>query len=227
MSRFDVLQNKSILLVEDDDISLLGLKNALLPYVKQLITAKDGLNGLEEFKKNDIDIIITDINMPNLNGFEMMEEIINIKPDQTFFVITSYDTDENLFKSMKNGATYFLKKPIVVDELLNVLIINLLKNKEKKIQISKHIFVKEEGQSVFIDDELVFLSLNEHRLLWLFIYNIDKTVSYDMINEYVYFGKDTQKSSIHNAITRLKKSLGDIDIINIPSTGYTLKKYKE
>ncbi|ASM39165.1 MAG: response regulator [Campylobacter sputorum] len=227
MSRFDVLQNKSILLVEDDDISLLGLKNALLPYVKQLITAKDGLNGLEEFKKNDIDVIITDINMPNLNGFEMMEEIINIKPDQMFFVITSYDTDENLFKSMKNGATYFLKKPIVVDELLNVLIINLLKNKGKKIQISKHIFVQEDGQSVFIDDELVFLSLNEHRLLWLFIYNIDKTVSYDMINEYVYFGKDTQKSSIHNAITRLKKSLGDIDIINIPSTGYALKKYKE
>ncbi|WP_161492229.1 helix-turn-helix domain-containing protein [Campylobacter sputorum] len=73
----------------------------------------------------------------------------------------------------------------------------------------------------------MFLSLNEHKLLWLFIHNIDKIVSYDMINEYVYFGKDTQKSSIHNAITRLKKSLGDIDIINIPSIGYTLKKYKE
>ncbi len=227
MGRFDVLKNINILLVEDDEIARVSLKKSLILYANSVKIAKDGLEGLDEFKKDKIDIVITDINMPNLNGFEMMEEIIKIKPNQIFFVITSYDTDENLFRSIKNGATFFLKKPIVIEELLNALIINLLKFPTKKIQLSKSISVDPINESVFKNEKVIFLSLNEHKLLWLFVYNIGKIVSYEMISEYVYYGKDIQNSSVHTAIMRLKKNLDNLNIKNIASIGYVLKKVDE
>lgn len=226
MDRFNVLKKINILLVEDDEIARLSLKKSLGIYANSVKVAKDGLEGLDEFKKDKVDVVITDINMPNLNGLEMMEEIIKIKPNQMFFVITSYDTDENLFKSMQKGATFFLKKPIVIEELLNALIINLLKISSQKIRLSKRIFVDPISETIFMDDKALFLSLNEHKLLWLFVYNLGRVVSYDMINEYVYYGKDMQNSSIHTAVMRLKKNLVDLDIENVASVGYALKTYE-
>lgn len=227
MSRFSILKKIDILLVEDDEIALLSLKKSLRIYVNSVRTAKDGLEGLKEFKKNKTDVVVTDIHMPNLNGLEMMEEIIKIKPNQMFFIITSYDTDENLFKSIKSGATFFLKKPIVVEELLNALIINLLKIPDKKIVLSEQITADLASETIYLNGSAFYLSLKEHRLLWLFIYNLGQIVSYDMINEYIYDGKYIQNSSIHTAIMRLKKSLPTLDITNVTSVGYVLKALDE
>lgn len=69
------LSNISVLLVEDDENMRAALTQSLEIYCKFLKVAKDGLEGFDTFFKNNFDIIITDINLPNLNGLEMLDEI--------------------------------------------------------------------------------------------------------------------------------------------------------
>jgi len=108
----EILKKTSVLVVEDDDMARELIISGLKPYCEQVIGAFNGQDGVEKFKKQGFDIVMSDIHMPVLNGFEMMNEMKRTKPHQKFIVFTSYDSDENLIKSMEEGAMLFLKKPI-------------------------------------------------------------------------------------------------------------------
>ncbi|WP_233090996.1 response regulator [Campylobacter fetus] len=69
-----------------------ALKLGLKQYCRCYYEASNGYKGIEIFKNHKIDIIITGIHMPLLNGLEMIEDIKKVKPQQSFIVITSYDT---------------------------------------------------------------------------------------------------------------------------------------
>lgn len=81
-----ILNTKSLLLVENDEIARIAITQALKPFCENFITAKNGLEGLEKFRNYKIDMIITDINMPHLNGLDMISEILKLKPEQKFIV---------------------------------------------------------------------------------------------------------------------------------------------
>lgn len=53
--------------------------------------------------------------MPKVNGFDMIKEILKLKPKQLFIIMTFYDTDENLIQSMKEGAYSFLRQPLYIE----------------------------------------------------------------------------------------------------------------
>ncbi|WP_249934679.1 response regulator [Campylobacter sp. RM15925] len=69
------LKNISVLLVEDDENTRLAITQSLEFYCKKIQTAKDGMEGFNKYFKDQFDIVITDINLPNLNGLEMLDEI--------------------------------------------------------------------------------------------------------------------------------------------------------
>ena len=77
-----LLKDLSVLIVEDDEIARELLIGGLKPYCLSVWGAADGLEGLERFKKLAPTIVITDIHMPAMNGFEMMKEMMRIKPAQ-------------------------------------------------------------------------------------------------------------------------------------------------
>lgn len=221
MDSLKLLRSTSILIVEDDEIACSLLQNAFNAYCKAVYVAPDGLEGLQSFNKYNPDIILTDIQMPVMNGFEMMKEIIEIKPHQPFIVFTSYGSDDNLLKSIKAGAALFLKKPIDIEVLRSMILSISAKNLSKIIQISDNISINLEKEKIFKDGNEIYLSYLQNKLFWLFAYNLNKLVSYDMINTYVYDGEVASNSAIQNIILRLKKEL-DIKIKNISERGYML-----
>ncbi|AII14404.1 two-component system response regulator [Campylobacter iguaniorum] len=224
--RMQSLNNINILVVEDDEITRAALKLGLKRSCNVYHEASNGLEGLEKFKKYKIDIIITDIHMPGLNGLDMIDEIKKLKPTQNFIVMTSYDTDENFFRSIKQGATQFIRKPISIEDVQNAIFIVLSKIGDKTIKLSENISVNLDRENIFVDDRQVFLTNLENKLLWLFCYNIDRVVTYEMIEEYAYSSSEVRKSSIHTAILRLKKHLDSINIENISGKGYSLRSYE-
>ncbi|WP_089188692.1 response regulator transcription factor [Campylobacter sputorum] len=155
MSRFDVLQNKSILLVEDDPITLEMISFGLKEHF-ELYVAKDGLEGFEIFKKHNVDMILTDIHMPNLNGLEMIKLILQIKPNQNFIVMTSYDSDKNLLDSIKCGALNFIPKPLDIPTLQRFLLLSLTNLKDELKQISPRVSVNFINEAIFLDNKPIF-----------------------------------------------------------------------
>lgn len=114
-----------ILIVEDEYITRTFLTSIINweEYDMTLVgVAKDGIEALEIIKKDNIDIVITDLKMPKMDGNELIKELKNKKFDGKIIVLSNYNDFDLVKEAMKNGAfEYLLKVTISKDELLNVI----------------------------------------------------------------------------------------------------------
>lgn len=123
----------SLLYVEDEQGILEQLSDIFRNIFKEVYIAKDGQEGLEVFKNSQIDLIITDINMPKINGIEMMKEIKHINKNTPFLITTAYSDKEFFLKAIELGANDYIMKPIILDELLEKIDKLSQSHKEMKI----------------------------------------------------------------------------------------------
>ena len=217
----EILKKVSILVAEDDEMARELIITGLKPYCGQVVGAQDGQDGLEKFKKQGFDIVMSDIHMPVLNGFEMMNEIKKLKPHQKFIVFTSYDSDENLIKSYEQGATLFLKKPIDIKDLRSMLISLSFERDEKLVRLSDEVSINLKREKIYKNGSEQYLSFLQNKIFWLFAYNLNKLVTYEMIEEFVYDSTEVSKAAIQNVVLRLKRELG-VKFKNISESGYIL-----
>lgn len=117
------LSKLSILYVEDEIDLRDTTSDSLKSFVKEIVVAADGKEGLELFKNQTFDLVITDINMPKMNGNDMMIEIRKINPDVPIIVTTAHN-DENEINTMKEaGMNSYIMKPIDLTELVKEILI--------------------------------------------------------------------------------------------------------
>ena len=131
-SDYTFLMNYSILLVEDTVDLRNYMKDTLKTYFAKVYAAKDGKEGLEQIKLKLPDIIVSDVMMPRMNGFElcrMVKTDLNIS-HIPFILLTAYHNSQNVYTGYKTGADCFLPKPFEIDGLL-ALIHNQLKLREQ------------------------------------------------------------------------------------------------
>lgn len=105
-------KNFTILYVEDEEELRVSVVNYLERIFKTIIIAKDGLEGLELYKKQDFDIVITDIHMPNMNGLEMAKKIKELNSKQDIVIISAYTEIHYFIESIKLGISGYIIKPI-------------------------------------------------------------------------------------------------------------------
>jgi len=107
------------ILVIDDERSIRNTLQEILEYEKfKVETAVDGEEGLEKVKSNEYDVILCDIKMPKMDGLEVLDTILKIKPDATVVMITGHGTIENAVEAIKKGAYDFISKPLDLNRLL-------------------------------------------------------------------------------------------------------------
>jgi CheY-like chemotaxis protein len=108
-----------ILLIDDEEIILSSLKNALNRIGYEVVTAKDGLDAHELFKKgySEFDLVITDLTMPHMTGVELADKLMNIRPDIPIILCTGFNDviDEERAKTI--GIKELLFKPASTGEL--------------------------------------------------------------------------------------------------------------
>jgi len=136
-------QKLTLLYVEDNPEARETTLMVFEEFFNNIIVATNGEEGLEKFKSNDIDLIITDINMPKLNGLDMIEEIRKIDDKILIFVLSAYNESGFFIDSIKLGVEGYLLKPIEINQFLGILnkVVNKLELMEEA-QIYLH-FLKE------------------------------------------------------------------------------------
>ena len=110
--------DKTILLVDDDASLRRVLAHHLSEAGYRVLTAADGKTGLELFTEEQVDMVITDIQMPELSGLELLRRISVMSPDAMVLVITAYGSIETAVEAMKLGAYDYITKPFNREELL-------------------------------------------------------------------------------------------------------------
>lgn len=111
----------SVLYVEDNGSLREETKKIFDPLFVRVDLAQNGEEGLAKYNHAHYDIIITDINMPVMNGIDMIERIREINPEQKIIAISAHDESSILINLMRKGVSSFILKPINLNELLTVL----------------------------------------------------------------------------------------------------------
>jgi two-component system nitrogen regulation response regulator NtrX len=101
----------NLLIVDDEPILLKNLRANLEEYADEIFVANNGLEALEIIAKEDIHCIICDINMPKMNGVEVIKRIREQNNDVPFIFYTGHGNKELMFEAIKYGAFDFLNKP--------------------------------------------------------------------------------------------------------------------
>ena len=112
-----------ILIADDHPVVREGL-SAMLDRehgIKVIGEAKDGLEAVQKAGQLNPDIVLMDLRMPELDGVEAMRQIKATNPDARFIVLTTYDTDEYIFKGIEAGARAYLLKDAPRDELFKAI----------------------------------------------------------------------------------------------------------
>ena len=110
------------ILVVDDEKALAGrMKQELEREGYEVTTAYDGISGLDWFRNNYVDAVIADIKMPGMDGLEMLDKCRSLNPDFVSIVITAFGDHEKAIKSLKLGVFEYLKKPVSLGNLIDVV----------------------------------------------------------------------------------------------------------
>jgi len=102
----------SILLVEDEPEVRFELKRFLQRYSSNVITAKNGEEGLQLFKKHTPDIVISDIKMPKMNGIDMAKVIKKLEPSQTIIFTTAHSDNSYFLEAIEMQVDGYILKPV-------------------------------------------------------------------------------------------------------------------
>jgi len=202
-----------ILLVDDEVNCLRTVKDVFDLEGFDCLTANSGFLALNLFDRNDIDIVVTDIRMPNMSGIELLRKIKERKPETYVLMLTGYGSIENAVESIKLGAYNYILKPINVADLLanihDILQkIELLSLKEAKAAVFEDV---PEGKQILGQSS----RLNNVTQL---IQKIAKTDLSVLIQGESGTGKELAATAIHYSSDRAKKPFISINCAALPET---------
>jgi DNA-binding NtrC family response regulator len=110
-----------ILIVDDEENARIGLSKLLSQEGYEVDSVADGCEALEYLRGKRVNLVISDINMPRMNGLAFLQEINRHYPSVHVIMITAYGEVESYFEAMSLGAYEYLHKPIKLDELKVVI----------------------------------------------------------------------------------------------------------
>jgi len=212
-----------ILLLEDDLILNEILQEHLILQNHTVITTFSANKAQEYLYSQTFDLLLLDVNVPQLNGFELLKELrsLNIKTPAIF--ITSLSMVEYMQKGFQSGCDDYIRKPFDLKELdLRIKNIKRLFNIDLKITI-ENICLDLQNHTILKDNKTFTLAKKESEVLQYLLTNSSKTVSIDELisNIYSYEGS-VKASTIRTYIKNLRKILGEDKILNIRGIGYRL-----
>jgi two-component system, OmpR family, response regulator VanR len=218
-------KNIKILYVEDDEIARENGVEYLENYFEHIYEASDAISALKLYEKHKPDIIITDIQMPKLNGLEFVKRIRQKDKKTQIIIITAFSDKDYLLKAVELHLVKYLVKPVREKEFEEALFlcINALENDDTNIvKLDEFTYFDTFNKNLISNDEIVKLRAKELSFLELLIKNKNRYVSYEEIENYVWsdsvMTKDAIKTLVKNIKTKIPKDL----ILNLTNSGYKI-----
>ncbi len=114
-------QGKVILIAEDEEINFLFLEEVLNRTGAKVIWAKNGIEAVRKYKDNKVDVILMDLKMPEMDGFEAMHQIKDSKGTTKIIAQTAFAMSGEREEILEAGFDGYISKPIKISELLKLL----------------------------------------------------------------------------------------------------------
>lgn len=223
-----VIKMAVILIVEDNKNTQLLTATRLKPYF-EVVCADDGLDALDIFYARHIDLIISDIMMPEMDGFELVQRIRSEGFNTPVLLLTAKQTMQDKRDGFNLGADDYVTKPVDYDELLlrvNALLRRARIATERQIKIGK-LSIDEAEHVASYNGEVIPFSRKEFDLLYKFLSYPGKIFTKKQLLDEIW-GIDSEctEDTIKTHINRLRNKLvgcEEIEIITIKGFGYKVE----
>lgn len=229
------MKKEKILLVEDDSTLSFIIQDALEREGFDVVSAPNGEIGIKKFKSEDPDLIVTDIMMPKLDGFEMVKLIRHTTPALPVLFLTARTALDDVVKGFELGANDYIRKPFQILELVVRIKALLNRNRQRtpeetritlcdcsldfasqRLKIGSKTIELTHIEAVILDE--LFRHPNEVVEAKTLMYRIWGNDDYNNLNR------------LHGFIYKIRKYLSssrDLELLNIRGIGYKLAKRSE
>jgi len=220
-----------ILLLEDDA----NLNETLTEFLEEqghdVISVYDGNEAQEKIYESKYDLLLLDINVPGMNGLELLKESRKEGISTPAIYITSMDTVDDLERGFNSGCDDYIRKPFALKEL-QIRVETLLKrdffhNAKALIQISESISYDIKNNALIIEGQSVSLGNKESRLLKLFMKADGEVIAHENIYESLWdYDEEPSDTALRTYIKNLRKIIGKERIVSIKKQGYKFSTQK-
>jgi DNA-binding response OmpR family regulator len=214
-----------IFLLEDDS----NLNDTIVEYLEdngyEVVSTYDGYKAQERLYESNYDLLLLDINVPNLDGLELLKECRAEGVVTPAIYITSMDSVEDLEKGFESGCDDYIRKPFALKELL-IRIETLLKRSfyhetSEYIQLDDNILYDIIKEDLIVDNQSVILGNKESKLLKLFLKYKGEVLSHERIYKHLWdYDEEPSDLALRTYIKNLRKIIGKEKIVSIKRQGY-------
>jgi len=207
-----------VLLLEDDIVLSKTLDELLEQHGFKVTRVKSGEEALEKTFSNNYDIYLFDINLPDMNGIDLLQSLKDADDTTPTIFISANQDIKTIARGFEVGAEDYMKKPFLPEELL----IRLNAKLSKEIMITvKDVRYNMLSGDIFFKDKKIHLSYSKFKLIEMLFKHMNKVVSKEELLEETEY---LSENALRVAIAKLKKEL-NLNIINIRGVGYTIESY--
>lgn len=214
-----------ILLLEDDA----NLNETVTEFLEEqgydVVSVYDGYEAQEKLYESKYDLLLLDVNIPGINGFDLLKEAREGDVLAPAIFITSLDSVDDLEKGFDSGCDDYIRKPFALKEL-HIRVETLLKRgffheTKEFIAIASNIAYDIKNNELIIDDKTVSLGHKESMLLKLFMKNEGEVVHHEQIYSHLWnFDEEPSDAALRTYIKNLRKIIGKDKIVSIKKQGY-------
>ena len=220
-----------ILLLEDDA----NLNETVTEFLEEegheVVSVYDGHEAQEKLYESKYDLLLLDINVPGMNGLELLKESREEGVVAPAVFITSMDSVDDLERGFKSGCDDYIRKPFALKEL-KIRVETLLKRSffhesKELITIDENIAYDSKNGELVINGESISLGNKESRLLKLFVKKEGEVLAHERIYEHLWdYDEEPSDTALRTYIKNLRKIIGKDRIVSIKKQGYkfTAKK---
>jgi DNA-binding response OmpR family regulator len=218
----------TLLYVEDEAPIRMVTKMFLAPYFTEIFEAQDGLEAFQVYEEEQPHMIITDIEMPHLNGLDLCRKIRSQDKETPIIITTAYTSVDYLLEAVSLNLIKYLGKPLKEEEIIEALenSFELLESKHPSVvKLSNELYYDTLNQSLSEQKNIISLSQYQSQLLDILIKNKNRIVSYSEIENEIWYDKVMTADSLRTLVRKTRKLVGKEVIENISKTGYKINLY--
>ena len=201
----------NILLIEDDR----PLNKAISVYFKKekfyVLSSFSGQEALDILSQNNLDLIILDINLPDLSGFDLIEQIKIINSNIPILILSACDLDSDILHGFNLGAEDYVTKPFNIEILHKKINVILKRNTKNTFYKDDHLFFDKNTSKLVIDNKEIKLTPLEFKLLSLFLENQNQIILKETIIEKIWDSNENyvDEHTLLVNISRLRNKIED------------------
>mgnify|MGYP000344947480 CR=1 FL=1 len=217
------LKNIKILYIDDEDLIRSNAVEYLEFYCDNVYEAKDGNEAYEIYLDYKPKIILTDIQMKNCDGVELVKKIRENDLNTVIIMLTAYSNEEYLMDLINLNINHFILKPLNLKKLNEALVKYINENLLDQIYLAPKLSLDlYKRVLVFNENEEISLRKREKDFLYLLYENKSQIVSYNQIEEELWIDKEMTSHALKSFIKDLRAKLPINIIKNVSQEGYTL-----